>query len=446
MFLLLLLTLSTLLAPATSSKQNIVELALATPQLSTLVTALKAASLVDTLTGDGPFTVFAPTNTAFDALLPGVLANLLKPANKAQLSDLLTYHVVSGNIMTSMILDKEMIKTVEGKYVTARKADALTIFINSARITVSNVTASNGVIHFIDAVLVPSGAPPTPPTPPPPAPGTQNIVQLASATPDLSTLVEAVKAAALVDTLESTGPFTVFAPMNEAFAALPAGTLANLLKPKNKAQLVRLLTYHVVQGAVKAADILDGERLLTVEGMYVMCAVNKSGVFINNAQVTTADVMASNGVVHIINQVLLPRSIPPAPPVYKNIVELAIATPTLSTLVTALKAADLVDTLSGNGPFTVFAVSCCCGCSLSWLLVVPVYFVYFCVSRYFVVILSSFFFLLFLFLFLPSVNTAHQQCVRCFTRIDPRFFVETRKQGAARCTAHLPRCTRKLHV
>ena len=317
MFLLLLLTLSTLLAPATSSKQNIVELALATPQLSTLVTALKAASLVDTLTGDGPFTVFAPTNTAFDALLPGVLANLLKPANKAQLSDLLTYHVVSGNIMTSMILDKEMIKTVEGKYVTARKADALTIFINSARITVSNVTASNGVIHFIDAVLVPSGAPPTPPTPPPPAPGTQNIVQLASATPDLSTLVEAVKAAALVDTLESAGPFTVFAPMNEAFAALPAGTLANLLKPKNKAQLVRLLTYHVVQGAVKAADILDGERLLTVEGMYVMCAVNKSGVFINNAQVTTADVMASNGVVHIINKVLLPSSIPPV--VSKNI-------------------------------------------------------------------------------------------------------------------------------
>ena len=394
MFLLLLLTLSTLLAPATSSKQNIVELALATPQLSTLVTALKAASLVDTLTGDGPFTVFAPTNTAFDALLPGVLANLLKPANKAQLSDLLTYHVVSGNIMTSMILDKEMIKTVEGKYVTARKADALTIFINSARITVSNVTASNGVIHFIDAVLVPSGAPPTPPTPPPPAPGTQNIVQLASATPDLSTLVEAVKAAALVDTLESAGPFTVFAPMNEAFAALPAGTLANLLKPKNKAQLVRLLTYHVVQGAVKAADILDGERLLTVEGMYVMCAVNKSGVFINNAQVTTADVMASNGVVHIINQVLLPRSIPPAPPVYKNIVELAIATPTLSTLVTALKAADLVDTLSGNGPFTVFAVSCCCGCSLSWLLVVPVYFLCLTLLR-----CHSFFFLFLLLLF-----------------------------------------------
>jgi uncharacterized surface protein with fasciclin (FAS1) repeats len=139
------------------------------------------------------------------------------------------------------------------------------------------------------------------------------IVDIAAATPDLSTLVTAVTAGGLVNTLSSRGPFTVFAPTNEAFAALPAGTLDNLLKPAAKQRLVDILLYHVVSGEVKAKDLSDGEVIKTVEGKAVTASVNNVGVFINNAMVTTADVAASNGVVHIINAVLLPSATTPTP-------------------------------------------------------------------------------------------------------------------------------------
>ena len=181
----------------------------------------------------------------------------------------------------------------------------------------------------------------------------KTIVDLAVATPDLSTLVTALKAGGLVDTLSGAGPFTVFAPTNEAFAALPKATLTYLLDPHNVKKLVQVLTYHVAAGEVKAADLKDGEEIKTVEGMKVKASVSKAGVKINNANVKTADVLASNGVVHIVNAVLLPPR--HALTAGKTIVDLAVATPELSTLVTALKAADLVDTLSGKGPFTVFA-------------------------------------------------------------------------------------------
>merc|ERR1711904_589334 len=179
------------------------------------------------------------------------------------------------------------------------RTEGNTILIDSSKVTTADVQASNGVVHIIDAVLMPSNAP---------KPVSKTIVDLAVATPELSTLVTALKAADLVKTLSSKGPFTVFAPSNKAFAALPKGVLANLLKPENKAQLVDLLTYHV-----------------------------------------------ASGVVHIIDAVLMPSNAPK--PVSKTIVDLAVATPELSTLVTALKAADLVKTLSSKGPFTVFAPS-----------------------------------------------------------------------------------------
>jgi uncharacterized surface protein with fasciclin (FAS1) repeats len=137
--------------------KNIVDIAAATPELSTLVTALKAADLVGTLSGKGPFTVFAPTNEAFAALPKGVLANLLKPENKAQLVDLLTYHVAAGAVHAKDLMDMQMLTTVEGKNVTVRTAGS-TILINSAKVITADVGASNGVVHIIDAVLtVPSG-------------------------------------------------------------------------------------------------------------------------------------------------------------------------------------------------------------------------------------------------------------------------------------------------
>merc|ERR1711918_236711 len=159
----------------------------------------------------------------------------------------------------------------------------------------ADVAATNGVVHIIDQVLLP-----------PSTPTGKNIVQLAAATADLSTLVTAVKAGDLVDTLSGTGPFTVFAPTNEAFAKLPKATLDYLLAPANKAKLVDVLTYHVAAGSVHAAE------LTTVEGKQVEARIFGSKgeyVFINNARVTTADVDASNGVVHIIDTVLIPPEI-----------------------------------------------------------------------------------------------------------------------------------------
>lgn len=297
--------LVTLLAATAAADSNIVQLAEATPDLSTLVTAVSAGGLVNTLESPGPFTVFAPTNEAFAALPTGVVANLLKPENKAALDDVLTYHVVSGAVHAKDLSNGQTITTFEGKTLLAT-VNTTGVFINDAQVTTANVDASNGVVHIIDAVLLPA-APKTPT--PPPAPAGKTIVDLAAATPDLSTLVTALKAGDLVDTLSGPGPFTVFAPTNEAFAALPKALLDYLLDPKHKAQLVDVLTYHVASGSVHAKDLKDHERIKTVEGKDVEAHIFDSKVFINEAQVTTADVDASNGVVHIINAVLIPSFI-----------------------------------------------------------------------------------------------------------------------------------------
>jgi uncharacterized surface protein with fasciclin (FAS1) repeats len=137
------------------------------------------------------------------------------------------------------------------------------------------------------------------------APGT--IVEVAAGNSDFSTLVAAVKAAGLVDTLNSKGPFTVFAPTNAAFAKLPAGTVESLLKPENKDQLVAILTYHVVAGKVKAADVVKLKSASTVNGKAASITVAMGGVKIDNANVTATDIKASNGVIHVIDSVILPK-------------------------------------------------------------------------------------------------------------------------------------------
>lgn len=133
-----------------------------------------------------------------------------------------------------------------------------------------------------------------------------DIVELAMSQDFLSTLVAAVKAGDLVETLKGDGPFTVFAPTNDAFAKLPAGTVENLLKPENKAQLVKILTYHVVPGKVMAADLKNGQMPKTVEGSSIKVTLMDGKAMINNATVTKADVEAENGVVHVIDTVIMP--------------------------------------------------------------------------------------------------------------------------------------------
>jgi uncharacterized surface protein with fasciclin (FAS1) repeats len=143
---------------------------------------------------------------------------------------------------------------------------------------------------------------------PAPAPAAaKDVVDVAIGSPDHTTLVAAVTAAGLVETLKGAGPFTVFAPTNTAFEALPKGTVEGLLKPENKAKLTGILTYHVVAGAVKAADLKDGQKVKTLQGEELIVSIKDGKVMINGANVTAADLVGSNGVVHVIDAVLMPK-------------------------------------------------------------------------------------------------------------------------------------------
>merc|ERR1712194_295133 len=266
------------------------------------------------------FTVFAPTNEAFAALPAGVLANLMKPENKKELVDILTYHVLPEQVLSKDLKPFQAVETVEGKPLHVTKFGGRVRVGPSLdskdlkTVTTADNLASNGVVHIIDGVLLPPSSPSPTLPPPTPAPGTKNIVQLAESVKDLSTLVAAVVAGGLADTLSSPGPFTVFAPTNDAFKALPPGTLEALMKPENKKELVDILTYHVLPEEVLSKDLKDIQQVKTVEGK--LLDVYKSGghVFVRSPSqsqgfnVTKADNVASNGVVHIIDGVLLPPS------------------------------------------------------------------------------------------------------------------------------------------
>ncbi|MEZ9907451.1 fasciclin domain-containing protein [Vibrio sp. 10N.261.51.A3] len=135
----------------------------------------------------------------------------------------------------------------------------------------------------------------------------KDIVDVAAGNGSFNTLVAAVKAAGLVETLKGDGPFTVFAPTDEAFAALPEGTVDMLLKPENKDKLIAVLTYHVVPGKIMASEVMKLDSAVTVQGEAVMVGIDHGNVMINKAQVVMADVEASNGVIHVIDAVLLPK-------------------------------------------------------------------------------------------------------------------------------------------
>jgi uncharacterized surface protein with fasciclin (FAS1) repeats len=175
-------------------------------------------------------------------------------------------------------------------------------------------------------------------------PSAKDVVDTAVAAGSFTTLVEAARAAGLVDALKARGPITVFAPNDEAFARLPAGTVEALLADKEK--LTQVLTYHVVPGRVAAADVTKAKWAKTLQGQSLRVTADAQGVRIDGAKVLTADVPASNGIIHVIDTVLLPR---------QDVVDVAASNASFRTLVTAIKAAELVEALKGEGPFTVFA-------------------------------------------------------------------------------------------
>ena len=281
-------------ATATPAPMDIVDTAVANGHFTTLVAALKAAGLADTLKGAGPFTVFAPTDDAFNKLPAGTVDTLLKPENLAKLKSILLYHVVSGAVMSSDEVKLTSANTLEGDPVNI-KVDMGNVYINDAKVVTADIKTSNGVIHVIDTVLMP-----------PQKLGT--IVDVATADGRFTTLVAALQAAGLVDTLKGDGPFTVFAPTDDAFKKLPAGTVDTLLKPENLAKLKNILLYHVVSGKLMAADVVKLTSAKTVLGQDITITVKDGKVYLNgNVQIIITDIPASNGVIHVIDAVLLPK-------------------------------------------------------------------------------------------------------------------------------------------
>jgi transforming growth factor-beta-induced protein len=326
---------------------DIVDTAVADGRFTTLAAALGAADLVDTLKGEGPFTVFAPTDEAFAQLPEGTVEALLEDI--PQLTDILLYHVVPGKVMAADVVGldgQEAATALEGKNIAISIVDGKVFLNESVEVIITDIEASNGVIHVIDSVLLP---------PADEAAAEMDIVDTAVADGRFTTLAAALGAADLVDTLKGEGPFTVFAPTDEAFAQLPEGTVEALLE--DIPQLTDILLYHVVPGKVMAADVvgLDGQEAGTaLEGKNIAISIVDGKVFLNESvEVIITDIEASNGVIHVIDSVLLPPADEAAAEM--DIVDTAVADGRFTTLAAALGAADLVDTLKGEGPFTVFA-------------------------------------------------------------------------------------------
>ncbi|MDG2185668.1 MAG: fasciclin domain-containing protein [Mariniblastus sp.] len=289
--LLLLMAASTIFVSELRAQQRtIVETAVAAGNFDTLVTAVKAAGLVDTLNGNKEFTVFAPTDAAFENVDPATLQSLLQPENKSQLTSVLTYHVLPGKVAARDAYNLSDVATVNGQRLSLDfKGDALRV--GNAVITKTDIECSNGVIHVIDAVLLPEF---------------ETILATAYQADNFSTLLAAVGIAGLNDVLNGDGPFTVFAPTDEAFAKLPEGTVESLLQPENREQLINVLKYHVVPGRLHDDEAVAAGRANTLLGPSIEVSLSADGVRINQSKVLAKNLPASNGLVHVIDQVLLP--------------------------------------------------------------------------------------------------------------------------------------------
>lgn len=277
-----------------ATEPNIVEVASSAPQFSTLASLVVSAGLAETLSGEGPFTVLAPTNNAFDRLAPATLQRLQN--NRAELRKVLLYHVIAGEVRAADVvkLNGKNVTTADGVPVLVQVKGGKVFFKagarQPARVITPDIGASNGVIHGINRVLIP-------PT----------ILGVALNEPQFTTLVSLVEAAGLKGALAGKGPLTLLAPTDAAFAKLPKATVDALLA--DRAALRRVLLYHVLPLEAPASAVvkLNGKSVKTVEGQDITIQVRGGNVFVNgSARVVTTDIGASNGVIHAINEVLIP--------------------------------------------------------------------------------------------------------------------------------------------
>ena len=265
---------------------DIIDVATTLPGFETLATLVTQAELIDTLKSEGPFTVFAPIDAAFEALPPAIVETVT--SNPDTLATVLTYHVIAGKYNLDQ-LPEGPIETVAGVELTVAKIDGVT-YINGNPIAVQNVQATNGVIHVMGNVLVPALG---------------DIIDVATTLPGFETLASLVTQAELIDTLKSEGPFTVFAPVNEAFDALPAATLSAV--QSDPELLATVLTYHVIAGKL-TTEMLQPGMLTTVAGVDLEVTVVDGVTLIDGNPILVQNVQASNGVIHVLGAVLVPES------------------------------------------------------------------------------------------------------------------------------------------
>jgi len=281
--------------PIPETLPSIVEIATSTDDFSILVEALTKADLVTALQGDGPFTVFAPTNQAFENLFSKLGVDGIDDLSAEALTPILLYHVVAADAKSSSLTTSY----VETLNATAPSSNSVSLFVEveggvmlngMSTVSTADVEASNGVIHIIDEVLLP-------PT----------VVDFAISNPNFSILVEAVSKAGLVEALSAEGPFTIFAPTNEAFEALFAELNVSGVADLSAEALTPILLYHVVSGNVTSSMVSTGmvPTLNTEASLDIMAS--EAGVTINEStNVVAVDVQGTNGVIHVIDKVLLP--------------------------------------------------------------------------------------------------------------------------------------------
>ena len=259
------------------------------PDHSTLKVAIDACSLDGVLSSTGSLTLFAPTDAAFNLLPAGTVAALLNDI--PQLTDILKHHLVADSVMSGMLSNNLTVTTLLGTDITVT-INANGVFIDNAQVILADLVADNGVVHVIDAVLLPPAQSVT-------------IYDVVSNSSIHTTLKTAINACSLDGTLSGPGPFTLFAPTDAAFDLLPAGTVAALLN--DIPQLTDILLHHVVADSVMSGMLSNGQIVNTLNGN-VTVSTTMGTVYIDNAMVTVADIVAENGVVHVIDAVLLPNS------------------------------------------------------------------------------------------------------------------------------------------
>jgi len=300
--------------------------------LRTLTQAVVDAGLADDLSAEGPFTVFAPTDDAFNALPAGTLENL----SNEELATILQFHVVADGIPSVNLEATQDVPSLLGELLLVESNDGVTVNA-SANVVTPDIDPSNGYIHTIDEVLLPK--------PIRLALGQPNLIDQAEELGNFETLVGLANDLGLRTTLKYTGDFTIFAPSDAAFNALPDGLVESL----SNEQLNFILLYHGLQGEVFAGDLSSQQAPAALNGENLFITRDGNDVTVNeNSNVTTTDVDVTNGVIHAVDNVLIPDA-------FGTVVDIVGKRFNLTTLVSALNDADLIDDLSAEGPFTVFA-------------------------------------------------------------------------------------------